>query len=100
MSTETTTTTDEPITDNELAAIKTRYDNATGGAWYFEEQYGPHFLASEHHGYLNGIGDLIGFGDGEQADADREFVQHAHADMAALLDEVDRLQAVVTGRVS
>jgi hypothetical protein len=49
---------------------------------------------------MHGIGDLIGFGDGEQADADREFVQHAHANMAALLDEVDRLQAIVAGRVS
>lgn len=85
--------TDKPMTSAELAAIKARYDSATGGAWYFEEQYGPHFLASEHHGYLNGIGDLIGFGDGEQADADRDFVQHAKQDMAALLDEVERLRA-------
>ena len=92
MSTNTTHDIETPMTREELAAIKARYDNATGGAWYFEEQYGPHFLASEHHGYMQGIGDLIGFGDGEQADADRDFVQHAKQDMAALLDEVDRLR--------
>lgn len=72
MTTDTTPITDEPLAAAELAAIKARYDAATGGAWYFEEQYGPHFLASEHHGYMHGIGDLIGFGDGEQADADRD----------------------------
>lgn len=95
MSTETTRITDAPLAAAELAAIKARYDNATGGDWYFEEQYGPYFLASEHHGYLNGIGDLIGFGDGEQADADREFVQHSKQDMAVLLDEIDRLNDVL-----
>lgn len=95
MSTDTTNVTDPPLTSAQLDAIKARYDNATGGAWYFEEQYGPHFLASERHGYMHGIGDLIGFGDGEQADADREFVQNAKSDMALLLDEVDRLNGVM-----
>lgn len=95
MSTETTNHFDPPLTGAQLAAIKARYDSATGGAWYFEEQYGPYFLASEHHGYMHGIGDLIGFGDGEQADADREFVQNAKSDMAVLLDEVDRLNSVL-----
>lgn len=87
-----TTTTDEPMTGEELAAIKARYDRATPGAWHFEEQYGPYFLASEVHGYMRGVGQLE-FGEGDEADRDREFVLHAHADMAALLDEVDRLRA-------
>ncbi|WP_181799431.1 hypothetical protein [Kitasatospora acidiphila] len=79
-------------TGEQLAAILARHGTATSGTWYLQPNYGPHFVAAEHHGYEHGIGTLD-FGEGDQADADREFVLNAHEDVAALLAEVDRLRA-------
>lgn len=89
--------TDEPMTAERLAEISKAYDAATGGPWYFDQQYGPYFLASEVRGYMRGIGQLE-FGDGKQADRDREFVLNSHAYVAELLDEVERLRGVLAGQ--
>lgn len=85
-------TTPPPLTDQQHAAIRQRAHGATGGTWYLQPAHGTNFVASEHHGYEHGIGDLD-FGTGDQADADREFVLNAHNDATALLVEVDRLRA-------
>ncbi|MCX5209732.1 hypothetical protein OG689_10600 [Kitasatospora sp. NBC_00240] len=76
----------------DLAPIQARHDAATPGQWYMQPNYGPNFVASEVAGYERGIGDMW-FGDGDQADADREFVLAARTDVAALLAEVTRLRA-------
>jgi hypothetical protein len=86
-----------PLTDEQHAAIRARHQAATGGTWYPQPNYGPHFVAAEHHGYEHGIGTLD-FGDGYQADTDREFVLNAHADMGRLLAERDELLAELDGR--
>jgi hypothetical protein len=82
------------LTPDHEAAIMRRHALATSGTWYLQPNHGPHFVASEQAGYEHGIGDLD-FGVGDQADADREFVLNAHADMLHLLAEVDRLREQV-----
>jgi len=78
----------------DLDPIRQRHEAATSGTWYLQPNYGPDFVAAEIAGYEHGIGTL-NFGDGDQADADREFVLNAHADMGQLIAEVERLRARV-----
>ncbi|MER5694893.1 hypothetical protein ACWDBO_31285 [Streptomyces mirabilis] len=83
-----------PLTDQQLDEIETRANAATPGPWELYEGYGPHFYAYLRGCHLQGIGTL-NFGDGEAADADREFVTHAREDVPALLAEVHRLRALL-----
>lgn len=82
----------EPL---DLDAIETRANAATPGPWEEHADYGPHFYAYLRGPYLRGVGTL-NFGEGEEADADREFVKHAREDVPALVAEVRRLRARVT----
>jgi hypothetical protein len=76
----------------DLHPIESRAAEATEGSWHNDPEYGPNFIVSEINGYQYGIGDLA-FGEGEQADADREFVLNARQDVLLLVDEVHRLRA-------
>jgi len=79
----------------DLDPIRQRHQAATGGHWHLNRgsvDFDPNFVFAEHHGYEHGIGSLD-FGDGDQADADREFVLNAHTDMGQLIAEVERLCA-------
>lgn len=90
-------TTTQPL---DLAPIQARHEAATSGHWYLQPNYGPDFVASELAGYEHGIGTL-NFGDGDQADADREFVLNAHCDVGALLARVVELeQQLATARAA
>lgn len=80
---------DQPL---DLHPIESRAAEATEGSWHNDPEYGPNFIVSEINGYQYGIGDLA-FGEGEQADADREFVLNARQDVLLLVDEVHRLRA-------
>ncbi|MFD4547225.1 hypothetical protein [Streptomyces sp. NPDC058466] len=87
--------TTNPLTDQQLTVIEARAGAATPGPWEEHDDYGPHFYAYLRGSYLRGVGTL-NFGDGEDAEADREFVKHAREDVDALLAEVRRLRARVT----
>lgn len=76
----------------DLAAIAARANAATPGPWEPCPEYGPNFYAYFGGSHLQLIGD-ISFGEGEQADADREFVLHARTDVPALLARVAELEA-------
>lgn len=80
------------LTDQQHADIEARAEAATPGPWEEHTQYGPHFYAYLRGPYLRGVGTL-NFGDGEDAEADREFVLHARSDVPALLAELRRLKA-------
>lgn len=82
---------ERPLTEQQLTDIETRANAATPGPWELYEGYGPHFYAYLRGSHLQGIGTL-NFGDGEAADADREFVTHAREDVPALLAEIRRLK--------
>ncbi|MEU5596859.1 hypothetical protein [Streptomyces sp. NPDC020298] len=84
----------EPLTQQQLDEIAARAQAATPGPWEEHAAYGPDFYANVSGPYLRGVGTL-NFGDGEDAEADREFVKHAREDVAALLAEVHRLRAQV-----
>ncbi|MFD0405531.1 hypothetical protein [Kitasatospora sp. NPDC127116] len=75
----------------DLGAIQARTDAATGGDWRYEA-----YAGLGKHGVLGAANIPIGrldFGDGDQADADRDFVLNAHRDVAALLARVRQLEA-------
>ncbi|WP_318201093.1 hypothetical protein [Streptomyces sp. SCL15-4] len=82
----------------DLDAIETRANAATPGPWEEHPQYGPHFYAYLGGPYLRGVGTL-NFGDGEDAEADREFVKHAREDIDAMAAEIRRLRAELARRV-
>jgi hypothetical protein len=74
----------------DIEAITARLSEATSGPW--------HRHGADVHG---GVGVLFTGNDGssevrQQADADAEFVAHAPADIAALLDEIARLRALAS----
>lgn len=79
-------------THPDLDAIAAREQAATPGPWGAIPDYGPDWIGAEVSGYLNAVGEL-GFGEGDQADADRAFVIGARTDVPALLSEVRRLRA-------
>lgn len=81
--------------ENRLAEIAARNAAATKGPWEPCEEYGPNFYAFQQGEYLAGVGDF-NFGDGAQADADREFMIHAAADVSWLLARVAELEAAQT----
>ena len=81
-----------PMTPERLAEIAARAEAATPGPWVEYPQYGPNFYAYVDGSYLRGVG-TMNFGDGEDADADREFVLHARTDVPALLATIERLRA-------
>lgn len=89
-----TTLATKPLTDTEIADIKTRHEAATGGLWTLDPDgcFGPGTVVTETGGYSSMIG-AIDFGHGEEADADTRFVLNAHSDMGALLAEIARLRA-------
>lgn len=72
-----------------LAEIQTRAAAATPGPWELCEDYGPNFYGYLRGEYLQGVGDFY-FGDGDQADADREFTTHARADVDWLIAELTK----------
>jgi hypothetical protein len=76
----------------DLDQIEARANAATPGPWEEYPEYGAHFYAYLRGPYLRGVGTL-NFGDGEDAEADREFVKHAREDVAAMADEIRRLRA-------
>lgn len=80
-----------PLTAEQLAAITARHEAATPGLWEPYTEYGPNFVANQTGQHMLGVGDLD-FGTGQQADADRDFVRQAHADITALLAENARLR--------
>lgn len=82
------------LTAQQLDDIQTRANAATPGPWEEHKPYGPDFYAYLRGPYLRGVGTL-NFGDGEGAEADREFVKHAREDVDALLAEIHRLRAHV-----
>jgi hypothetical protein len=78
----------------DLDQIEARANAATPGPWEEYPEYGPHFYAYLRGSYLRGVGTLS-FGDGEDAEADREFVKHAREDVKAMAAEIRRLRARV-----
>jgi hypothetical protein len=78
----------EPL---DLDAIRARCDAATPGPWR-REHCGP--LGEDTLMGRNGaiIGTLV-FGDGDEADADLDFVLHSHHDVGSLLTRVRDLEA-------
>ncbi|WP_030292292.1 hypothetical protein [Streptomyces katrae] len=77
-----------------LAEIEARLQAATKGPWEPCKEYGPNFYAFQQGEYLAGVGNFD-FGEGAQADADREFVIHAPVDVASLLAKVAELEATL-----
>lgn len=73
-----------------LAEIRAREQTATPGPWEPYAEYGPDFYANVRGPHLLGVGDLR-FGDGDQADADRDFTLRARVDVPWLLARVDAL---------
>jgi hypothetical protein len=73
-----------------LDAVRVRHAKATGGRWGVDPEgaLGPDTVASECGGYEHVIGNFY-FGDGDSAEADREFTLNAHADVADLLALLD-----------
>ncbi|MFD0408605.1 hypothetical protein [Kitasatospora sp. NPDC127116] len=74
----------------DLDAIQARHAAATGGNWRYEA-----YAGLGEHGVLGAADIPIGrldFGDGDQADADRDFVLNAHQDVTALLARVRQLE--------
>lgn len=77
----------------DLTAIKARAQAATDGPWRLEAHAGL-----GQHGVLGPANWSVGaleFGDGPDADADREFVINAPTDIAALIAKVEHLTAEV-----
>jgi len=102
----------EPLTDEELAAIKARAEAATVGPWYVQSTTAcflnihggdrttdGRFLAQM--GYDPPANDAY-FDDGEPqydgADRDADFIAHARTDVPALVAEVKRLRGEVAWR--
>ncbi|WP_431781779.1 hypothetical protein [Streptomyces chumphonensis] len=86
-----------PMTPERLAEIAAREAAATRGPWGLDPEgvFGSGTVVAEVDGRERIVGEL-GFGVGEEADADREFVAHARADVPALLAEVGHLRGEVT----
>ncbi|TGB11597.1 hypothetical protein [Streptomyces sp. MZ04] len=72
--------------------IRNRAEAATPGPWVEYADYGKDFYAYTGGPYLRGVGTL-NLGDGEDADADREFITHAAEDVPALLAELAAARA-------
>jgi len=80
-----------PEQTDRLAEIQTRAAKATEGPWEQCDGYGPNFYGYLRGEYLQGVGDF-NFGQGDQADADREFTIHARDDIEWLIGEVQTLR--------
>ena len=81
-----------PMAADRLAEIQARAKKATEGPWELDAQTGPNFYGYLRGEYLQGVGDLD-FGEGDQADADREFTINARTDVDWLITEVLQLRA-------
>ena len=85
----------------DLAAIRERAEAATPGPWEWQPPSGEAWPIADESLLSPGTGEyvLVGWGydasgiDGETAD--REFIAHAREDIPALLDEIDRLNAII-----
>ncbi|MDH6141122.1 hypothetical protein P3T35_003135 [Kitasatospora sp. GP30] len=85
------TATPPPLSDEQLTTIRARHQAATSGPWR-NEPYGGLGPETVLGPGMPAVA-ALDFGDGDQADADRDFVLNAHTDMAAVLAELDRLRA-------
>ncbi|WP_405531594.1 hypothetical protein OG592_27310 [Streptomyces avidinii] len=74
--------------DTRLAEIRSREKAATPGPWEAYSKYGEDFYAYLGGCHLEGVGTLI-FGNGEAAEADRDFVLEARTDVPWLVAELD-----------
>ena len=78
----------EPLTEEQLAAIKARAEAATPGAWGIEHVERRIWAGSERVCFLFGQ-------DRRQNENNGVFIAHARKDVPALLAEVERLRAAV-----
>ena len=84
-----------PLTDEELAAIKARYEAATPGPWqpYIEGRdhvSGSCFIRTGEGAARGDDMELTG-----ATEADYDFIAHARQDMPRLLEEVEGLRKFV-----
>lgn len=80
-------------TTDRLADIKAREEIATPGPWEPHTECGEHFYAYLGGSYLRGVGTL-NFGDGEDADADREFTLKARTDVPWLVEQLEQARRI------
>lgn len=78
----------EPLTEEQLAAIKARAEAATPGAWGIEHVERRIWAGNERVCFLFGQ-------DRRQNENNGVFIAHAREDVPALLAEVERLRAAV-----
>ncbi|MGW7617343.1 hypothetical protein ACWGLG_16050 [Streptomyces antimycoticus] len=81
-----------------IADIKAREQAATPGPWQEHEDYGPNFYAYLGGSHLRGVGTL-NFGDGEDAEADRDFTLNARTDVPWLIEQLEQAHAAVAAHV-
>jgi hypothetical protein len=89
------------VTNDEIAAIKQRADNATPGPWEWLSDHGDETPFYDHEDQRSGdmLGPIMGtWGNDGTAGiampvADAEFIAHAREDIHALLAEIARLRA-------
>ncbi len=88
--------------DSDIAAIKNRLLNATGGNWYYfqegrDHESGSSFIMTN----VENRGDWKNLNRGEDfyingaTHADNEFIAHARQDIPMLLAEIERLKALI-----
>lgn len=86
------------MTDIDLKDIRARHKAATGGTWLMDTDGSfcgdTHMVVGDRGDHADAIASMD-FGEGDQAARDEAFVLGAHADIAALLGEIDRLHAIV-----
>lgn len=96
--------THEPMTAERLQEIRARHEAATPGPWAYEAHgdsgdYGVGVIMDGNDNYIEGYNDdndcllveVVAIEVKNIVDAD--FIAHAHVDIPALLDEVERLNA-------
>jgi len=80
----------DPLTTDEIEAIKARYEQATAGPWKSfiekrDEFSGSDFIQTEGEDiYLTGA-----------TDADHDFIAHARQDIPRLIAEIERLRGII-----
>jgi hypothetical protein len=86
----TSTNSNFPLSDEEIAAIKARLERATAGPWRSfiegrEKISGSSFIMTGGEDiYLTGT-----------TDADQDFIAHARQDIPELIAEIERLRSVI-----
>ena len=80
------------VTEEELSAMKARYERATPGPWTFISESRDHIVGSDF--IMTGGEDIYLTG---ATTADQDFIAHARDDIPRLVEEVERLRKLLTG---